>query len=268
MGSFLRQSASALFFLVLSMSVANFAYADPDGISVTSANVFGVTTSNQLIRFNSSSPSNISTIGTITGLQGGETILGIDFRPATGELFALGSSGRLYVVNRTTAEATSPRLLSVALSGTTFGVDFNPTVDRLRIVSDTGQNLRVDPSNGVAIVDGAINGPATGANAAAYTNSFNGATTTTLFDISSATDTLYTQNPPNNGTLVVVGPLGVDAAAVSGFDILSADSTALAALTVGGATNLYRVSLTSGAATSLGTIGNGATSLSGIAVEI
>ncbi len=268
MGSFLRQSASALFFLILSMGVANSAYADPNGISVTSANVFGVTSSNQLIRFNSSSPSNISTIGTITGLQGGETVLGIDFRPATGELFALGSSSRLYVINRTTAEATSPRLLSVPLSGTTFGVDFNPTVDRLRIVSDTGQNLRVDPSNGVAIIDGAINGPATGANAAAYTNSFNGAATTTLFDISSTTDTLYTQNPPNNGTLVSVGPLGVDAAAVNGFDILSADSTALSALTVGGATNLYRISLTSGAATSLGTIGNGATSLSGLAVEI
>lgn len=266
--SFLRHRISTLLFILVTTAAAASINAQPEGISVTAANVFGVTSSNQLIRFNSSSPSTITTVGSITGLQAGENIVGIDFRPLTGELFGLTNGSRLYVINKNTGEATSPRSLSVALTGSTFGVDFNPTVDRLRIVSNAGQNLRVDPSNGVATVDGPLNGGATSAEAVAYTNSFSGATTTTLYDISATTDTLYTQAPPNNGTLVVVGALGFDVTDVNGFDILSADSTALAALTTGGATNLYRINLANGGVSSLGAIGNGQTSLTGFAIEI
>jgi Domain of unknown function (DUF4394)/FG-GAP-like repeat len=266
-GFFSRHSFSTMLFLILFANGVAL-NAQPEGISVTSANVFGVTSSNQLIRFNSSSPSTVVTVGPVTGLQGGESVVGIDFRPLTGELFALTNASRLYVINKATGQATSPRTLSVALLGTSFGVDFNPTVDRLRIVSNTGQNLRVDPSNGSATVDGAINGAVAGVEAAAYTNSFSGATTTTLYDLSAATDTLYTQTPPNNGTLVSVGAIGFDFSDINGFDILSSDSTALAALTTGGSTNLYRINLTTGGASSVGTIGNGQTSLTGFAIEI
>ncbi len=266
--SLLRHGIFTVLFLLVSAATSASIIAQTEGISVTSANAFGVTSSNQLIRFNSSSPSAVTTVGSISGLLAGETVVGIDFRPLTGELFAVTNGSRLYVINKTTAAATSPRSLSVALAGTTFGVDFNPTVDRLRIVSNTGQNLRVDPSNGVTTVDAAINGAATGVEAAAYTNSFSGATSTTLYDISATTDTLYIQNPPNNGTLVAVGALGLDFTDVNGFDILSSDSTALAALTTGGATNLYRINLTTGGASSLGAIGAGNTSLTGFAIEI
>ncbi len=266
--SLLRHGIFTVLFLLVSAAISASIIAQTEGISVTSANAFGVTSSNQLIRFNSSSPSAVTTVGSISGLLAGETVVGIDFRPLTGELFAVTNGSRLYVINKTTAAATSPRSLSVALAGTTFGVDFNPTVDRIRIVSNTGQNLRVDPSNGVTTVDAAINGAATGVEAAAYTNSFSGATSTTLYDISATTDTLYIQNPPNNGTLVAVGALGLDFTDVNGFDILSSDSTALAALTTGGATNLYRINLTTGGASSLGAIGAGNTSLTGFAIEI
>ncbi|NOT46570.1 MAG: DUF4394 domain-containing protein, partial [Acidobacteria bacterium] len=269
------KSRFARFYLLAALFLSLF-YADqtslhaqdqPEGVSVTSTNVYGVTTSNQLIKFNTSSPGSITTVGPISGLNGGENVVGIDFRPATGELFALTTGNRLLVINKTTAAAILSRPLSVALSGTAFGVDFNPTVDRLRIISNTGQNLRVDPSTGIATVDGTLNGAATGADSAAYTNSFNGATTTTLYDISSATDTLYTQNPPNNGTLVTVGPLGFDVTEINGFDIFSGDSTALAALTVGTVSNLYRINLTTGGASSIGPIGNGQTPLAGFAIE-
>lgn len=266
--SFLRHGLFYMLFLSVMTMFSAFVGAQTTtaGLNVTSVNVYGVTSSNQLIRFNSSSPANVTTVGAISGLQS-ETVLGIDFRPATGELFALTTGNRLYVIDKNTAAASAPRSLSVALAGTSFGVDFNPTVDRLRIVSNTGQNLRVDPSNGVAITDGVLNGGATGAEAAAYTNSFNGATATTLYDISSTTDTLYTQNPPNNGTLVAVGAIGVDVNAINGFDIFSGDSTALAALTTGTASNLYTINLTTGAASLLGPIGGGQTSLVGFAIE-
>lgn len=255
--------------LLLALSTI-FVNAQDNGVVTTSANVYGVTSANQLVRFNTATPGTVTTVGPITGLQGGENVVGIDFRPATGELFAVGSNSRLYVVNKSTAAASFVAALSTALSGARFGVDFNPTVDRLRIVSNTGQNLRVNPVNGAAIVDGVLNGAATGADAAGYTNSFNGSTATTLYDISAATDTLYTQNPPNNGTLVTVGALGVNVVDINGFDILSADGTALAAFTTAAAplTGLYTINLTTGAATSVGQIGNGLASLSGFAVEI
>lgn len=263
-----RGGWTALFLLAVIQltQVINGQEADELGISVSSVNVYGVTATNQLVRFNTSSPSNVTVVGGITGLQG-ESVLGIDFRPLTGELFGLTTGNRLIVINKNTAEVVAARSLSVGLVGTSFGIDFNPTVDRLRIISNTGQNLRVDPSSGIATVDGGINGPASGADAAAYTNSFSGAATTTLYDISSATDTLYTQVPPNNGTLVTVGPLGVDAGSINGFDIFAGDSSAFAALSVGGVSNLYRISLTTGAANPIGQIGNGQTSLSGFAIE-
>ncbi len=232
------------------------------------ATLYGVTNANSLIRFDSATPGTISTVGAITGLQGGESVVGIDFRPATGELYALGSASRLYTINRTTGAATFVATLSTTLSGTEFGVDFNPTVDRLRIVSNTGQNLRVNPVNGAAIVDGVLNPGTPNVTAAAYTNSFSGATSTTLFDIDTTTDQLLTQTPPNNGTLVPVGALGVNATDINGFDILSSTNTAYAALTVAGLTGLYTVNTTTGAATSNGLIGLGLTNLRGFAAEI
>lgn len=236
-------------------------------IQANAVMLYTVSTGTQLVRFDSATPGTVTSLA-INGLQGGETVLGIDFRPATGQLYAVGSTSRLYTINRTTGAATFAAALSIPLSGTAFGVDFNPTVDRLRIISNTGQNLRVNPNDGVVTNDGAINGPTTSVDGAAYTNDFNGATATTLYDISATTDTLYTQNPPNNGTLVSVGALGIDVTAVNGFDYTSVNNTAYAALTVGAVTSLYTVNTTSGAATLVGLIGTGTTGMSGLAAEI
>jgi len=235
--------------------------------SAKAAALYGVTNANNLIRFDSATPGTVVNVGAITGLQAGENVLGIDFRPATGELYALGSTSRLYVVNRATGAASAVAVLSVTLSGTEFGMDFNPTVDRLRVVSNTGQNLRINPVNGATIVDGVLNPGTPNITASAYANNFNGATTTTLFNIDSTTDQLFIQNPPNNGTQVLVGNLGVNVTETNGFDILSSTNTAYAALTVGGNTGLYMINTATGAATSIGNIGTGATALRGFAAE-
>lgn len=146
-----------------------------------------------------------------------------------------------------------------ALTGTSFGVDFNPTVDRIRVTSDTEQNLRLNPDTGaVAGTDaplayragdaGAGTNPSVGA--VAYTNSFAGATTTQLFGIDSARDALVLQDPPNAGVLNTVGALGVDVAEPVGFDIGTANA-AYAAVRRGteSASLLHRIDLTSGRAT-------------------
>ncbi len=228
-------------------------------VDVKAATIYGVNTSNQLVRFDSATPGTVSTPLAITGLQAGETILGIDFRPANGGLYALGSTSRLYVVNKTTGVATQVGSAGAfTLNGTDFGFDFNPTVDRIRVVSNTGQNLRLNPDTGaLTLTDGTLNPGSPNVNAAAYTNNFAGATTTTLFVIDTTVDALYTQNPPNAGTLNLVGPLGVDASNLNGFDIAPFGGLAYAALTVGGTSRLYTINLGTGLATQVGAIGGG-----------
>jgi hypothetical protein len=191
----------------------------------------------------------------IAGLQAGETLLGLDFRPVNGQLYGLGSTSRLYTINTSNGMATAVGAVpfTIPLSGTSFGFDFNPSVDRVRIVSNTGQNFRVHPETGLAVTpaDGNLNPGTPAVSAAAYNNNFAGTTVTTLFDIDATTDKLFMQNPPNNGTLVEVGSLGINIELTNGFDIGSTSNTAMALLTVGSVTKLYSINLTTGAATAL-----------------
>jgi hypothetical protein len=176
-------------------------------------------------------------------------------------LFALGSTSRIYAINMSSGVATAIGAgpFVPALVGTSFGFDFNPTVDRIRVVSNLGQNLRLNPNDGtVAFTDGNLNPGVPMVSAAAYTNSFPGAATTVLFDIDPATDKLYTQNPPNSGTLVEVGSLGVDVGTDNGFDIGGTSNQAFALLTVGGTTRIYSINTTTGAATQVSTFPNAA----------
>ncbi len=229
------------------------------GLAIPTAPVaYAVDNSNNLQIFNLSAPG-IPVSKTITGLQAAENMLGIDMRPATGQLYALGSSSRIYAINMSSGAATvvGAGPFATLLSGTSFGFDFNPTVDRIRVVSNTGQNLRLNPNDGtVAATDGALNPGVPMISAAAYSNSFPGATTTVLFDIDPATDRLYTQNPPNNGTLVETGALGINVNTENGFDIGGTSNQAFALLTVGSTTKLYSINLTTGAATEAATFPN------------
>lgn len=235
-------------------------------LTARAVTIYGVTSTNQLVRFNAATPGTLTTTP-VTGLQPGETLVGIDFRPATGEMYALGSASRLYKVNKQTAAATLVAVLQTSLVGTEFGFDFNPVVDRIRVVSSTGQNLRVNPTNGAVIVDGALNPGSPHVTAAAYANSFSGSTSTTLYVIDTITDTLYTQNPPNAGTLVSVGGLNTDAGDANGFDISVSSGLAYSVLTSSGLTRLYTINLASGAATLVGSVGAGTTPLNAMAVD-
>jgi hypothetical protein len=144
-----------------------------------------------------------------------------------------------------------------------FGVDFNPVPNALRIVSSLDLNLRITAGGtGVVNVDGTLNPGNPSVVAAAYSNNFAGATVTTLYDIEQATDQLFTQGSvngspisPNTGTLLPVGPLGV---AISnpqvGFDISAFTGVAFASLSTVGDFDLYTINLATGAATLIGPI--------------
>jgi hypothetical protein len=212
---------------------------------------YGADNANNLLIFDLAAPA-FAVSKPITGLQPGENVLGIDMRPATGQLYALGSSSRLYTINMSSGAAavvgTAP--FTTLLSGTSFGFDFNPTVDRIRVVSNTGQNMRLDPNTGlIAAVDLPLNPGTPAVASAAYTNNFAGATTTTLYVIDATTDKLYIQNPPNNGTLVEVGSLGINITADNGFDIGGRSGKAYGVFSIGSLTKLYTLDLTTGLVT-------------------
>ncbi len=302
----------------------------PAGVSIRSMAVatqvpvaIALDASGNLIRFRRNTPGTTTTVSLIGPLGPNETMVGIDYRPATGQLYGVGISstdkkGSLYLID--------PQLgsFTLAFTGTQgaiafddgtgtavplppasdgYGMDFNPTVDRLRVTSGNaggaGINFRVNPitgqpvdgnnGTGATIVgtnpDGTLNGGTTGATSCAYTNSYGQVLTggvTTLYVLDPATNSLYIQNPPNNGTLtsgklVKLNGATLDFTAASGFDItaeggnvavsnVASPGEGWAALTVGGVTKLYRINLRTAEAKLAGTIGTGTSVLVGLAV--
>jgi Domain of unknown function (DUF4394) len=226
--------------------------------------IFGLTSDQRLVTFKECRPGKLKEIGTVFGLQDDDTALvGIDFRVQDGELYGLGDGGGIYTIDTATAEAFNVTELTVDLEGVSFGVDFNPAANALRIISDTGQNLRhpfAGPLQFQTQTDMPLNYTpgtnATGVTGAAYTNNDLDANTgTTLFDIDTMLDQAAIQSPPNNGSLVATGLLTVDADTTVGFDIytrlrkgVAVTNSAFATLVVNGTTGFYRVNQLAGTA--------------------
>lgn len=262
--------------------------------SSQAAVVYALTDNNRLLRFDSASPGVLTGVAPISGRVSGEDLIGIDFRPSNNLLYAVGEFGNAYTINTTTGAATVVGTLAAdpadptnpytQLFGSRWGFDFNPQVDRLRITSDTRQNLRVNPNTFLVTTDGTITYTA-GPNQSespilvgdAYTNNFVGAASTTLFGIDAAATghrLVSFVGSPNDGVIQAVGPLGVSNSSLVGFDILTdltdgASNSAFAALQdeALGISQFFTVNLSTGAATLVGTIGGGDL-IDGIAVVI
>ncbi len=254
--------------LRLRLVAASAALVLPSALASTaSAETFAaVDSKNRLYTFSDSKPGDWKRVA-LKGLSSGERIVGLDVRPANRQLVAITNQSRLYTVSRSkrTVTAIGGGPFMPALSGSSFAFDFNPMVDRIRLASTGGQNLRLHPDTGaVAMADKALvykaGDPAAGmppaALGAAYTNNVRGATTTTLYDIDTARDTLVIQAPPNDGVLSTVGPLGVDLAGPLGFDISARDGAAYVLARRSGAprSRLFRVDLMTARAKSIGAV--------------
>ena len=210
-------------------------------------------TTQSLVTFSATAPGTLTATLPITGLATGQTLVGLDSRPNTGQLFALGYNptvtgtatgpvSQLYILNPTTGALTTvgTELTTVNLGSTTnrIGFDFNPTVDRIRVTGNNNNNYRLNPSNGaLAATDSPLNynpGNATAnpvvpadANAGqtpvigsvAYANSFIGATFTVLYDIDEAKSLYATQSPPNEGILNSRTALSVSTATALATDL-------------------------------------------------
>ena len=252
--------------------------------------MYATTQDNRMAKFGSQNPSNSVTTVSFTGLAAGETMIGVDFGPKDGKLHGVSNQNFMYTIDPTTGVTTKlfASAFAPALVGASFGLDFNPVVNRIRVHSNTGLNLRLNQETGLVIdfdattagiqadlsLNYAVGDTGAGMNpsvvATAYTNSNAGAnvtTGTTLFAIDSSRDVLVTVAPPNDGKLTTVGSLGVDTSTAAGFDISgAADGTAFATLTsAAGVSSLYTINLTTGQATLIGAVGGNLT-LTGVAI--
>jgi hypothetical protein len=197
--------------------------------------------------------------GKVTGsakISGIGPVLGIDVRPADGQLYALGGDGTIATLDAKTGKATvKSKLDTMPPSGVKVTVDFNPVADRLRVIGADGTNLRANVDDGKVTKDGtlkfaegdAAKGKTPMIVGGAYTNSVKGAKETALYDIDGGLGGLFRQAPPNDGILNTVGALGIDVKAVS-FDIVTDGAGANSAMLVSGK-KLYTVDLASGKAT-------------------
>jgi hypothetical protein len=243
--------------------------------------VVGLVDGTSLVRF-STRDSAVGEPATVSGLDGDTLLVGIDYRVQDGLLYGVGDAGGLYTLTEAGA-ATKVGELTERLDGEVFGVDFNPAANALRIVSDTGQNLRqpfattplpdtvadtelTNPAQPPAT--GTV--PATGVVSAAYTNNDTEQTTaTSLFVLDAAAGRISLQSPANGGSLAPTGSLGVEADAGWGFDIhTNADgvNTGYATLQVGSGYELHSIDLLNGTATRVGTL-NGAVNDIAVALQ-
>lgn len=236
--------------------------------TTVTANTYAVTSENRLVYYDRTT-GDIRSAKHLTGLASGESILGIDFRPSDAALYALGSSGKLYVIDVGTAGATLKSTLSAdtadttspfaALDGEKYGVNFNPVADRLRVVSSAGQNLRINVDTGATTTDGALNPGTPSASAAAYSNAFAAACRTRLYVIDTSTSKLLLQDPPNSGTLTEIGELGAAPADAewAGFEVVTKDdgtSQALALFPNAAGVAIYDLDLATAGLTNMRTL--------------
>lgn len=253
--------------------------------NVSAVPIKALTNTGTLVSFDSATPGTILSTVTLSGLTGGDAVVGIDYRPIDGLLIGLGynsttGTARVYSITDVgvaTSINTNTLTLGVGLARVT--ADFNPTANALRIVTSaaTSNNLRIPTGGtGVQANDTDLNPANTGIRSTAYSRNNSGGGTsgaTTLYEIDGTNNALVNQGSidfftgsgtsPNTGTLTSVATLtGVTGPTIVGFDVFNAPGTAASSpgtAFVATSTALSTLNLSTGAATSNGIIGTGLT---------
>jgi hypothetical protein len=177
---------------------------------------------NEIVRYKAGPPAKLVSSAVILGLGATERILSIDFRPSNGRLYGVSDSSMIYLIDPVSGQAKliSRGPFEPVIKGATVGFDFDPMADRIRLVTDQAQNLRINPDDGTVDSVGLDLNPAGVAiNSIAYSRAFTPSRTFPLYDIDATNGILYKQDPQNDGTLTMVGPLGLVITGEGGFDI-------------------------------------------------
>lgn len=247
--------------------------------------LIGLTSNNSLLRFDSADPGVTSGAVAITGLTAGDRLVGIDKRTSAvngnGLLYGVAinsGTGRIYTIDPMSGTASLISTLSAdpadlaaptpftGVSGTSFGVDFNPVPDRLRVTSNTGQNLRINVDTGAVQLDGPLtyvagdpNAGATGQiTSVAYANpDTDPATGTSLRGTDAELDILTLHADPNAGTLQSLLMLPFESTPDIGYDISGVTGTPYFSFTDAGTGLSTLFTVGANGFVSLGEIGGG-----------
>jgi Ca2+-binding RTX toxin-like protein len=151
----------------------------------------------------------------ISGLAAGDSIVGMDISPRDGGIYLVGknaSVGTLYSLDPSTAAATPVGTLAAdpadttspynGLNDSTYGVDFNPQSNLLRLTggNTTPDNLRVDPATARVTTDVPITGGVHLAGVAYHNNDNTLATNTIQYAYNITSDQWGSVTMPNTGT--------------------------------------------------------------------
>ena len=237
--------------------------------------LIGLSANNEIVKFSSGPPATELAVTPIVGLDSGEVMLAIDYRPRNGKLYGVSSASKLYYIDIYSglAGGVSKEPFKPAIQGSTVGFEISPIDDRARLVTDEDQNLRLSVETGEVIaVDANLTPSLAALNSIAY-----GVGTSsglvgqyTLYGIDMSEGLLY-RVANNAGTLSAVGPTGLDILSEGGFDSKKTSSWAVFEGTaraggfgpgVGGnnddlsipAYRLWKIDLRTGAATSAGQV--------------
>lgn len=280
-----RRLLAATFCLATALPLPALAQSNP---LASPTLVWVLTHNHELVQVQADQPATPLRRVAISGLPANHNLVGLDYRVARGVLYTLSQQGQLYTVNTSTGQLTPVGRTpgGLALHGQAFGLDFNPAADRIRVVSNTGQNLRLHPDTGAlaatdptlhrAAQPGATPAPV-GVIAAAYSYNTQDSSQTTNYALVPETGTLVLQGSregstpmvsPNTGQLFPVGPLGTGPLGAAAFDIADVTNRALAALQTpeSRVTELFDIHLEGGRATRLGALPVVGT-VRGIAIE-
>jgi len=257
--------------------------------------IYAVTTAQQLIQFNAGQPQRLLSSKPLRGLAPQDRLLGIDYRVAKGQLYGLGATGQLYRINTQDGSVSTVGTPSALPSegAQEWGFDFNPTVDRIRVVNDAGFNLRLHPDTG-AVVDGNAEQPGLQFDgrlafdagdvhvgktvalvAAGYSYNKRDEKITTNYALEGRQGLLVHQGSkegvqpmisPNSGRLFTIGSLGLGTFERATLDVSDLSNAAYSAISRGNRSTWYRIDLDTGRATRIGTIGGGA-AVVGAAIE-
>lgn len=237
------------------------------GSSVALAeDIVGLRDDNALVSFDSASPGTVRSVRPITGLADSEILYAIDFRPTDGVLFGIGSTNQVYRIDRDTGVAVdvSAFAFQPLLSGSDFGLTFEPVSSLMRVASDGAQNFVLDSGTGsssstdanlVFAAGDPLAGQAANVGACAWKAWPTG---NEYYGIDTARRLLVHTDTPSAGAVTRVGSLNtvaLEAGGYTGFDVSPDTGVAYATLSVAGegVSRFYTVNLTTGAVTQVGT---------------
>lgn len=233
--------------------------------SASATALYGVTGDNQLVTFDTASPSNFTSSVQITGLvqSNGVTadpfasIVNLSYNYNDGKLYGVDTNANFYRIGSN----GSATLMSATLTPNGFesGLGFDPFAGAFVYGTDLGEHFNIGTNGAVTSgpdfaysIGDAHAGSVPSITGLAFDPAFG-----TAYFLDATLDTLSMSLDPGLGEIFTLGDLGIDVASLGDLAV-DFDGNLYATLSTDGlTTSLYQINTTTGQATSLGSYGAG-----------